>query len=342
MTVRRSAVAALRRAPARPSRSKREPRARRRRASGLPTRELAGSTKAPSASAIQEPPGAEVAAPRRPALPMTAQARWGPAVGTLAQARPMWARPLRAATPAWARPSSARGRPEPPGIPRSEAALERRREQAAERGQPANPRWAPGRLAVRRARPRREMWRQASLARLPVGPSLVMTSAAQQSSGQQGSSASPRLAEPRSTRHRRSDRWVMRGEPAALPSCAYVSCASSDRGRRRTGPPPPGLCPRIQLASGGEPPFRRIRRCISDSKQQRVAQNYGIRLRQLSVTRRSWEWLRPNRTLDNEPPRCDARHGDVRLQGMSTDSERLAYDDMQQDATADRQVEPSR
>jgi hypothetical protein len=311
-TARRSAGARRRRERVLPSRSRRAPPAPRRRASEPPTPEPAGSTKARSAWAKWAPRAPEPEARRRRALPMPAPGR---PVGELvaarskARAHPRWARPLPEAMQAWAHPSLARAPPERPGIPTSEEAPERRPEPAAGPGPRANPTSGQGRQAGRRVRPRRARWFQAWPARPPSGPSSGTGSAGRQWSRRRGLPGARRQAEPRSMRRPRSGRLVKQDEPEAPPSCACVSGASSDRGRRRTGPPPPGLCPRIQLASGGKPPFRRFRRCISDSKQRRVAQKYGIRLRDLSVTCHSHEGYDP--TVPSITRRPDATPGTV-------------------------------
>jgi hypothetical protein len=312
MTARRSAAARRRRELERPSRSRRAPRAPGRRASELPTPEWAGSTKARSAWAKWVPRAQEPEARRRRVLPMPAPGRpvgAQVAARSKAPAHPRWARPLREVMQARASPSLARGPPERPGIPTSEEVPERRPEPAAGPGPRANPTSARGRQAERRVRPRRARWIRAWRARPPFGPSLGTGSAGRQWSGRRGLPGAPRQAEPRSMRRPRSGRPVKLGGLEVPPSCACVSGASSDRGRRRSGPPPPGLCLRIQLASGGEPPFRRFRRCISDSKQRRVAQKYGIRLRHLSVTRPAHEGYDP--TVPSMTRRPDATPGTV-------------------------------
>ena len=243
MTVRRSGVARPRRATAHPSPSRLAPLGRTQRAWGPPMQEPAGSTTARWASAMQAPVGREPAALPQPALPKTARAhrcRGREAEELTARGRPTLARPLRAVTRAMVHPSPGRGPLARRVIPRSEGALGRRREQAAERGSRANPTWAPDRQAGRRVPPTRVMWLLASPERPPVGPSSATRSAVRRWSAQQGSPVAPRQAEPMSRRPRRSGWSAMLVEPGAPPSCACVACASLDRGRRRAGPPPPG------------------------------------------------------------------------------------------------------
>jgi hypothetical protein len=97
--------------------------------------------------------------------------------------------------------------------------------------------------------------------------------------------------------------WPLRGAPTSrrpLPSGSSVSrvaleaptsfaCGAgpSGRGRRRSAPRWQGRCPRIELASGREPPLRRTRLCISDLKHQRVGLKYAIHARQLRLALRS-------------------------------------------------------
>jgi hypothetical protein len=89
-----------------------------------------------------------------------------------------------------------------------------------------------------------------------AGPSLGLSARERQSWERQGLSVAPLRAEPTLTRRRRSGRSAMLGGPEAPPSCACdADGRSSNRGWRRTGPPPPKLCLRIQLASGWRAPF---------------------------------------------------------------------------------------
>jgi len=103
----------------------------------------------------------------------------------------------------------------------------------------------------------------------PVGPSLETASAGRPQSAQSGSGRGPRWREePRSMPRRPSGSSAPPDEPAGRPSCACGVAAPAYREGRRPAPSAPGLCMRIQPASGGEPPLRRFRLEISDVKQK--------------------------------------------------------------------------
>ena len=144
-------------------------------------------------------------------------------------------------------------RPEAEAIPRSGRARALR----LARVRWGRPRWAPALLAARRVRPRfpgaRAMPR--------VDPSLVNPTGAPRQSGRSGSAREPpSRAAPRSTRLQQSGLpRAMPGEPAGRTSSSCGGAARACRECRRSTPPPPGLCMRIEPTSGDEPPLCRFR-----------------------------------------------------------------------------------
>jgi hypothetical protein len=161
----------------------------------------------------------------------------------------------------------------------------------------------------------------------PAGPSLVTRAEERLWSARPGWPASRRLVEPRSRRHRRSGWSATRASLEAPPSCACGGAEFSSKGRRRTGQLPPGLCLRIQLASGREL-LSPISACFSDLGKNYAVLKYGTRYSRLWVTGRPRSWSLSDISLDHQPSRCNTRHCDVRLQRMCPSSQRLSSDDV--------------
>ena len=214
----------------------------------------AGPRAAPTASTLHPRRGP---APR--ALPTKAHQARGRR-GSMAQAeaaRPTWGPERRAEARRAVRQARAPARP----------SSERRRGRAASRG--ANPTSGRGRPGHRPepppGRPRRETpraVREASPAS-PIHPGPAWRRAGPSSARAarrrwelSGSACASRSPEAPMSRPRLRSGWPARpGGPGARTS----SCGGggpSSRGLRRSGRPPPAGCTRIQLASGGEPPFR--------------------------------------------------------------------------------------
>jgi hypothetical protein len=179
-------------------------------------------------------------------------------------AHPMKARACQEGTPVWARSSSVTVRLEVVATPTWEAGPRVLR--PAVRAREESPRSAraqpPERLRAHPTRGRRRPEIPTSPgpawpARQRADPSLAMTGAERPRSGRQGAPAWRKRAGPRSRRRRRSGWSARPGGLVAPISCASCAGVSSGRGRRPGWPPPPGSSPRIRLASGRGPPFRR-------------------------------------------------------------------------------------
>jgi len=269
----RSSAHPTRPRPARPKRAQRSAAAPLLREAGpnLPRRVLAvpGAWRA-LADPMLEPADSRMSQPQRraqgklevqpepPDRPTTARGRRGlprkeqpavaqvPAAAAMPRADPMKGRPPLVEVVA--RPSSGPARPARPEIPRSPAGPvsyppEPRVPQASPRSEREQPK-------AMQARPTKAKWLpKSSPARLPAGPSSAPRAEERQSSGRQGLSAARARAEPTSMQPPRSGRSAMQGAREVRFSCACSGGGSSGRGSRRTGPLPPKLCLRIQLAS---------------------------------------------------------------------------------------------